>query len=239
MLDQMPGFIRKDGYLALCRSKCPLYQWSLLMSHSEALRWSPRAALPPFFAISGASAYSLYILSAPCHYRLENVALVFVLAACFERSFNNLYPDDLVNAAFAHGILIWLVHMVHVTLVQGDADYIAGSSTQSGDQVIKEGGWTSVSAPGLSPYYRAYKILYNFRGIGTSWQVVKTLQPGLQDERTKKRVRRRFLFRRLITIFSRYIALAVIYEVSESDVLGWPTGSSLLDRSISLVEDAN
>lgn len=209
------------------------------MSHLEALGWSPRAAIPPCIAISGAFAYSLYILSAPCHYRLENVALVFVLAAGFEKSFNDLYPDDLVNVAFAHGVLIWLVHMVHVTLVQGDAGYIAGSSTQSGGQESKEGGWISVSAPGLSPYHRAYKMLYNFRGIGTSWQVVKTLQPGLQDEATNKQLRRRFLLRRLLTIFCRYIALAVLYEVSESNVLSWPTGSSLLDRSISLVEYAN
>jgi len=133
----------------------------------------------------------------------------------------------------------WQVRILCPVLVRGDAGYIAGNSTQSGDWELKEREWTSVSAPRLGPYHRAYKMLYNFRGIGTSWQVVKTLQPGSQDETTNKQLRRRFLLRRLLTIFCRYIALAILYEVSESGMLGWPTGSSLLDGSSSLVEYAN
>ena len=198
------------------------------------------AALTPCLAISGAFAHSLYILSAPSHYRLQNLALVFVLAAVFERSFHDLYPDDLMNTAFAHGVLIWLVHMVHVTLAQGDAGYIAGtSSTQSGDQELREGGWTCVSEVGLSTYHRAYKMLWNFRGIETSWQVVKTRRPGIHDETTEKQLRRRFLIRRLFTIFCRYIALAVLYEVSETDLPTWQAGGSVPDTCIHLSLSSN
>lgn len=204
------------------------------MSHQVASGWSLRSALPPCIAISAACAYSLYILSSPRHYRLENVALVFVLAAGFAKSFDDLYPDDRMNAVFAHGVLIWLVHMVHVTLVRGDAGYISGNSTQSRGRELPEGGWTSVSAPGLGTYHRAYKILYNFRGIGTSWQVVKTPQQGPKDEAANNQSRNRFLLRRLFTIFCRYLALTAFYEVSESGLLGWPTGGSLLDGSLSL-----
>lgn len=201
------------------------------MSHQVASGWSPRTAFPPCIAISAACAYSLYILSAPRHYRLESVALVFVLAAGFEKSFDDLYPDDRMNAVFAHGVLMWLVHMVHVTLVRGNTDSIAGDSTQSGGREVPERGWTSVSAPGLGTYHRAYKMLYNFRGIGTSWQVVKTPQQGPRGEATNKQPRNRFLLRQLFTILCRYFALAAFYEVSESSVLGWPTGGSLLDGS--------
>jgi len=202
-----------------------------LMSYQVASGWSPRTALPPCIAISAASAYSLYILSVPRHYRLESVALVFVLAAGFEKSFDDLYPDDRMNAAFAHGILMWLVHMVHVTLIRGNTDSLAGNSTHSGGRELPEGGWTSVSAPGLGTYHRAYKMLYNFRGIGTSWQVVKTPQQGPSGEAAnKKQSRNRFLLRQLFTIFCRYFALAAFYEASESGVLGWPTGGSLLDK---------
>jgi hypothetical protein len=150
-----------------------------------------------------------------------------VLAAAFEKSFNNLYPDDLLNTVFAHSVLIWLVHMAHVTLIQGDAGYIAGNSAQSGDRELEKRGWTSILASGLGPYHKAYKLLYNPRGIGTSWQVVKTLQPGAQDETANKQLRRRFLLQRLLTIIYRFTDLVIFYEVSESGLLGWPTGSSL------------
>jgi len=202
------------------------------MSYLVASGWSPRTALPPCIAILGAFAYSLYILSAPRRYRLKNVAIVFVISDGFAKSFNNLYPDDLLNTVFAHSVFIWLVHVAHVTLIQGDAGYIAGNSAQLGDHELKGRGWTSISASGLSPYHKAYKLLYNPRGIGTSWQVVKTLQPGAQDETANqetanKQFRRRFLLRRLLTIICRSTALVVFYEVSESGWLGWPTGSSL------------
>jgi hypothetical protein len=197
------------------------------MSHMLDSGWSPRTALPPCIAISAAFAYSLYILAAPHRYRLENVVIVFVLAAAFQKSFKYLYPDDLVNIVFAHATFIWLVHVAHVTLVQGDANYIAGNPTQSGAQALKEGGWTSISASGLGPYHKAYKLLYNTRGIGTSWQVVKTQQPVVEDKTVYKQLRKRFLWQRLLTIFGRYVALIVFYEVSE--LLGWPIGSSLLD----------
>src|SRR5512142_2631297 len=152
------------------------------MSHLLGSGWSPRTALPPCIAISAAFAYSLYILAAPHRYRLENAVVVFVLAAAFQKSFKHLYPDDLLNTVFAHATFIWLVHVAHVTLIQGDAGYIAGNSTQSGDGPFKEEGWTPISASGLSPYHKAYKLLYNTRGIGTSWQVIKTQQLGTQDE---------------------------------------------------------
>lgn len=204
------------------------------MSHLEAMDWSPRAALTPCIAISAAFTYSLYILSTPSHYRLESLALVSVLVAVFENSSNDLYPDDLLNAVFAYSVLIWLVHIFHVTIAQGSAGYISGSSTRTGDQGLKERGWTVVSAPGLSPYHKAYKMLWNPRGIGTSWQVLKTLQPGVQDGTTKIHSRRAFLRRRLLTIICRYIALAVFYEVSESDMLTQPgplTGREIVGRT--------
>jgi len=196
------------------------------MSHLLSSGWSLRASLPPCIAISAAFAYSLYILAAPHRYQLKNVVIVYVLAAAFQKSFKHLYPNDLVNTVFAHATFIWLVHVAHVTLVRGDAGYIAGNSIQSGDRALKEGGWTSISASGLGPYHKAYKLLYNTRGIGTSWQVVKTQQLGTQDETAYKQLRRCFLWQRLLTIFGRYVALVVFYEVSE--LLGWPIGSSLL-----------
>lgn len=110
------------------------------MSHVLGSGWSPRTSLPPCIAISAAFAYSLYILAAPHRYQLKNVVIVFVLAASFQKSFKHLYPDDLVNTVFAHATFIWLVHVAHITLVQGDAGYIAGNSTQSGDRALKEGG---------------------------------------------------------------------------------------------------
>lgn len=237
ILDRALEFIRNDRLFTLCRSKrrramtkaSTYYHGvksstnSFTMSHSGASAWSLWAALTPCLAISGAFAFSLYILSSPSHYRLSNIALVFVLTAGFERSFGDLYPDDVMNTVFAHGVLIWLVHMVHVTLVQGDASYIAGRSTQSEDV-----GWSPASAPTLSPYHRAYKMLWNYRGIGTLWQVVKTSQPPLRDEKARRQLRRRFLLRRLLTIFCRYVALAVLYEVSESH--------ASLDKSIPPVE---
>ena len=195
-----------------------------LAARLAASGWSPSAALRPCIAISGALTYGLYVLSAPRHYRLENIAIILVLVAGFQQSFQDLYPDALLNSVFAHAVFIWLVHMVHVTLVRGDASYIAGKFTESEDAKLKEGGWTPVSAPELGPYHRAYKMLFNVRGIGTSWQAVKTPQQGSRDETTNKQARRRFLLRRLLNIFCRYIALAVFYEVSESGVFGWPTG---------------
>lgn len=196
------------------------------MASLTASGWSPSTALRPGTAILASFAYSLYILSAPAYYRLENVAIILVLSAIFEQSFGGLYPDDQLNVIFAHAVFIWLVHIVHVVLVRGDAGYIAGSSTQSRGQKPPDGGWTPVSAPGISRYHRAYKMLYNVRGIGMPWQVVKTRRPELSDEATDNQSRRRFLLRRIFIIVCRYFALAVFYEVSEPSMLVGPTGGS-------------
>ncbi len=191
------------------------------MDHVAASGWSPGASLAPCIAVSSAFGYGLYILSAPRHYRLDNLAIVVLLIAAFHQRFNDLYHEDQLNAIFAHGVLIWLVHMVHVVFVRGDASYIAGSSTQSGK--LPKGAWTSISAPGLGSYRRAYKMLYNFRGIGTSWQVVKTPHLASGDEAADRiHLRRWFLLRQIFTVFCRYIALALFYEISEFSIFAGP-----------------
>jgi len=186
------------------------------MPSFEIQGWSPSVALRPCIAVSGAFAYGLYVLSAPQHYqhRLGNGAVIFALSAGFFQSFRDLFPDDTMNYSFALGILIWLVHMAHVAVFRGDAGYIAGNSAKS--EELSEGNWTAVSAPELSPYHRAYKMLWNFRGIGTSWQVVKTANRQLQDETTNGiQSRRQFFQRQIFTVFCRYLGLAIFFEISD------------------------
>jgi len=170
------------------------------MAHAVAQGWSLGAAIRPCIAISSASAYALYTFSAPSKYTARNTTIIFILSATFLRRFNDLLPDDQLNSIFAHGVLIWLIHIAHVALIRRNDGLTAATNP--------------ASKVNLSPFYQAYKMLYNYRGINTSWQVVKTPQtPSTPSSLSSARTD--FLPRQLFTIFIRYLALALFYEVSE------------------------
>jgi len=199
------------------------------MSYAPSLGWAPSTALRPCVSILGIIAYSLYILSSPQRYRLKHIAILFLLSADYFQRLHDLYPDAHVNQAFAHGVLIHLLHMVHIVVLRRDDGYITTTSIQP-------------------DYYRAYKMLFNFRGIGTSWQAITTptqrrlfpaaqqqngngrqldlhqpISQAQQDKNACQVLSRTWddLVRRLFAILCRYLAAAVYYEVTESRIYTW------------------
>jgi len=213
------------------------------MSHTPSLGWAPSTALRPCVSISLVIAYSLYILSSPQRYRLKHLAVIFLLGADYFQRLHDLYPDDHVNQAFAHGVLIHLLHMVHVVVLRRDDGYITTTSVPP-DHSSAEGS-RLLSKTNLSPSYRAYKMVFNFRGIGTSWQAIPTqhrlfpaqqqngngrklslsqyTSQGQQDSYACDVLSRRWddLLHRLFSILCRYLAAAIYYEITEPRIHIW------------------
>lgn len=215
------------------------------MSHTPSLGWAPSTALRPCVSISSVIAYSLYTLSSPHRYRLKHVAVIFLLSADYFQRLHDLYPDDQVNQAFAHGVLIHLLHMVHIVILRRDDGYITTTSIQPGHSSEEE-GIRLFSKTGLGPYYRASKMVFNFRGISTSWEAISTqrrlfpaqqqngnglikldmnrpVSQGQLDKNACEVLSRRWddLLCRLFSILCRYLAVAVYYEIMESRIHIW------------------
>ncbi|KAK4442729.1 membrane bound O-acyl transferase family-domain-containing protein [Podospora aff. communis PSN243] len=211
------------------------------MSHTPSPSWTPSTALRPCVSISGVIAYSLYTLSSPHRYRLKHVAVIFLLSADYFQHLHDLYPDDHANQAFAHGVLIHLLHMVHIVVLRRDDGYIGTTSIQPRHS--------------SDDYHRAYKMVFNFRGIGTSWEAISTqhspfpaqqqtgngpikldtdqpVSPGQQDKNAHQALPRRWddLLRRLFSVICRYLTLSIYYEITEPQTHIW-SQALLLSRA--------
>ncbi|KAK0611718.1 hypothetical protein B0T14DRAFT_571588 [Immersiella caudata] len=157
--------------------------------------WSPTTALRPGCAIISAFTYGFYTLASRERYTTRNFAMIVLLTTTFFHRFDCLSPDHQLNTIFAHAVLFWLLHLANILFIHRDDGL----------------------ALGLTPYRRAYKTIFNPRGINTSWAVVSTpkpLPPIPNPSAPSPRVA--FLFAQSLIILCRYLSLSFFHGVSSA-----------------------
>lgn len=183
--------------------------------------WNFKSAAQPIVAHVAALAIAFNTLSRTTRHPRITFLLIAVLTFFSSLRSRDISPDDSLNAFLVHYFFLWLAHQgyLHVivrtqALVQEREKYIANHTGKH------------------SHYVFAYKLLWNPRLIGTSWEVNrKKVADGEQDGSEKTNEKRRtavgirarvsFVAKRFLVLALRFLAISIFYDPDvQSYVLG-------------------
>ncbi|KAK4452253.1 hypothetical protein QBC34DRAFT_457307 [Podospora aff. communis PSN243] len=166
------------------------------MDTMPATGWSLATALRPGLALISSFTYALYTLASPGRHTPRNFTTVALLAAIFFHQSNHLTPDSQLNTISAHAVLLWLLHLTHILFIRRNDD---------------------LPSP-LPSFIRAYKTIFNPRGINTPWSTVSTTPPLTKPNpspttQTQPSPRTAFLFAQSLIILTRYLSLSFLHSI--------------------------
>ncbi|KAF2854839.1 hypothetical protein T440DRAFT_505047 [Plenodomus tracheiphilus IPT5] len=171
--------------------------------------WNPILAIKPFLLTLSLLSISLFHLSFPTTLnRFFVLTIVSLLAGTAFLNSQELFPDSYAEEIFLRFVIIWLAHFSSLCL----------------KEVKMEKGVASLHAtlrqPPKNPWKRGYKLLFNGRGIGTTWELSylhrSSTQPFDLRHPTQKPLPQRpipssNIPRRILSILAHYAILCIYY----------------------------
>jgi hypothetical protein len=130
------------------------------------------------------------------------------------RTADNLSPDDTLNDIYMRFVIIFSSHVVYLCFNPSVSHYLlhtvklTANTQQKNKQSSKTGGfWIS-----------GYKMLFNARGVGTSWELPdlwRASQPRLASKGKWSAIATRAVY-----LFLRFLAICCYYTFIDPDFLG-------------------
>ncbi|KAF2119848.1 hypothetical protein BDV96DRAFT_566193 [Lophiotrema nucula] len=198
----------------ISRNQIHTTNFNTMSSSNSDPDWQPHQAIPTVISILFATLTSLAVLSFPkLFYPKSSLALV-LSTLCLSWHFSDGFPDVFAQEQWLRALIMFGAHMSHLLVVRGTHQDL---HTQP-----KEAKRTAC--------YRGYKLLFNFRGIGTDWEVpylhrTVTVQQKKYDDPTQNarkhdqigrlRTKSRWsaVRRRVFYLLVNYLVLCLYYEL--------------------------
>ncbi|KAI8935713.1 hypothetical protein NX059_007234 [Plenodomus lindquistii] len=171
--------------------------------------WSPALALKPFLLTVSYLSIALFHLSFP-HIlnRFFVLITVSVFAGAAFLNSEDLFPDSYAEEIYLRFLVIWIAHFWSLSLKD--------AKTEDGVHILHA---EFVDAP-RNPWLRGYKLLFNGRGVGTTWEVpylhrgssASTTSPSQASKTSPKAQKTSPITRRLLTLVIYFSLLCTYYS---------------------------
>jgi hypothetical protein len=141
---------------------------------AEREPWSMRVAALPLFWFAFLIGTCLVIVSFPRRLNRWNAVSILIIPACgaFQTG-KDLGPDDTFNDIYLRFIIILTSHITYLSFKDASPGSVSDSvSNGSGIRAdFRDKGLVRKSGKNNEALISGYKLLFNARGVGTSWEV--------------------------------------------------------------------